>query len=99
MKDLKFFLIGIIGGAFTLFLPVWLWNVKFLDYIDSHGKLIPFCLAPVFAMISAYLFVGMADIHKRMFGLGPDGKQMNPLWGWAAVACAIELIIVLLSNT
>ena len=99
MKDVKFFAVGLIGGIITLFLPVLLWNVWFLDYVDKHGKLVAFGLTPVFALISAALFVGVADLHKKMFGNGRDGQQVNPFWGWAAVTFVIEVVIVLLSNT
>lgn len=101
MKDVKFFLVGLIGGVITLFLPVLLWNVWFLDYIDKHGKLIAFGLTPVFALVSALLFVGVADIHKRL--VGPNDSEghttVNPFWGWAGVALVIEVVIVLLSNS
>lgn len=100
MKDVKFFAIGLIGGIITLFLPVLLWNVWFLDYIDKHGKLIAFGLTPVFALISAALFVGVADIHKRLLGTyGREGREINPFWGWAGVALVIEIVIVALSNS
>jgi hypothetical protein len=99
MKDVKFFVIGIIGGIITLFLPVLLWNVWFLDDIDKHGKLIAWAFAPVFALISAGLFVGVADLHKKMFGVGSGGRQINPFLGWAGVALVIEIVIVALSNT
>ena len=96
-QDAKFFAIGIIAGIITLFLPVYLWNVPFLDYIDKHGKLIAFCLAPVFALVSAGIIVGFTDLHKRLFG---DSKgSINPFWGWFAVALVIEIVFVLLSNT
>lgn len=95
MQDVKFFAIGIIAGLITLFLPVLLWNVWFLDYIDKHGKLIAFGLAPVFALISAATIVGLTDINKRLFGQ----NTTNPFWGWFAVALVIEVVIVLLSNS
>lgn len=98
-SDVKFFATGIIGGVITLFLPVLLWNVWFLDYIDSHGKLIAYGLAPVFAGISAGIFVGFSYAKKNLSGIGRDGKQVNPFWGWFGVALAIEVIIVALSNT
>jgi hypothetical protein len=98
-SDLKFFLVGIIGGIITLFLPVLLWNVWFLDYIDAHGKLIAWVLTPVFALVSAGIFVGFSYSKKKLSGIGPDGKQINPFWGWAGVALAIEVVIVALSNT
>jgi cobalamin synthase len=99
MKDVKFFAVGIIGAAVTLILPVLLWNVWFLDYIDSHSKFIAWCLAPVFAAISAGIFVGFGYAKKPASGIGRDGNQINPFWGWAAVALAIEIAIVALSNT
>jgi hypothetical protein len=96
-SDAKFFAIGIIAGLLTLFLPVFLWNVWFLDYIDAHGKLVAFCLAPVFALISAGIIVGLTDLHQRLFGNNKGG--INPFWGWFAVALIIEVVIVLLSNS
>lgn len=95
MQDVKFFAIGIIAGIITLFLPVFLWNVWFLDYIDTHGKLVAWCLAPVFAAASAGIIVGFTDINKRLFSKG----DTNPYWGWFAVALVVEVIFVLLSNT
>jgi len=95
MQDVKFFAIGIIAGIITLFLPVLLWNVWFLDYIDSHGKLVAWCLAPVFAFASAAIIVGLTDINKRLLGKG----AANPFWGWFFTALGIEIVIVLLSNT
>lgn len=94
-QDAKFFAIGIIAGIITLFLPVILWNVWFLDYIDSHGKLIAWCLAPVFAFISAGIIVGLTDINKRLFNTG----AANPFWGWFVAALVIEIVFVALSNT
>ncbi len=98
-SDIRFFATGIIGGVITLFLPVLLWNVWFLDYIDSNGKLVAYCLSPVFAAISAGIFVGLSYAKKPITGIGRDGKQVNPFWGWAAVALAIEVIFVAVSNT
>ena len=99
-SDAKFFAVGIIGGIITLFLPVILWNVWFLDHIDSKGKLIAWVLAPVFAIISAGIFAG-TKVHKKIFGSGSgrEGREINPFWGWFAVALIIELVIVSLSNT
>lgn len=98
MKDVKFFAVGIIGAVITLFLPVLLWNVWFLDYIDSNGKLIAWALAPVFAGASAGIFVGFGYAKKPLTGMGRDGHQLNPFWGWFAVALVIELLFVLISN-
>jgi hypothetical protein len=98
-SDLKFFSVGIIGGLITLFLPVVLWNKWCLDYIDSHGKLIAWCLAPVFAAASAGIFVGFSYSKKKLSGNGREGNQVNPFWGWFGVALAIECVIVALSNT
>lgn len=95
MQDVKFFAIGILAGIITLFLPVLLWNVWFLDYIDSHGKFVAWCLAPIFAAASAAIIVGLTDINKRLFGAGAT----NPFWGWFAVALVIECVIVALSNS
>jgi hypothetical protein len=94
-SDVKFFAVGIIAGVVTLFLPVILWNVLFLDYIDKQGKLVAWCLAPIFAAVSAGIIVGFTDINKRLFNSG----ETNPYWGWFAVALAIECVIVALSNT
>ena len=98
-SELKFFLVGLIGGAITLFLPVILWNVWLLDYIDSHGKFWAWVLAPVFAAASAGIFVGFSYAKKKLTGIGPEGRQINPFWGWGAFALVIELVIVALSNT
>lgn len=96
-QDAIFFTIGIIAGLATLILPVVLWNVWYLDYIDKHGKLVAFCLAPVFAAASAGIIVGFTDLHKRLFG--DSQGSINPFWGWGFVALVIEVVIVLLSNT
>lgn len=98
MKDVKFFAVGIIGAVITLILPVLLWNVWFLDYIDSKGKIIAWALAPVFAGISAGIFVGFGYAKKSLTGVGKEGQQLNPFWGWFAVALVIELIFVAISN-
>lgn len=100
-QDVKFFAIGIIAGVITLFLPVLLWNVWFLDYIDKHGKLVAWCLAPAFAFASSAIIVGLTDINKRLFGasMGREGVETNPFWGWFIVALVIECVIVALSNT
>lgn len=98
-SDAKFFLVGIIGGIITLIAPVVVYNTWLLDYIDKHGKLVPYCLTPFLAMISAGIFVGCCYVEKPVDGLGPDGHQVNPFWGWALVALIIEVIIVALSNT
>ena len=98
-SDLKFFLVGIIGGIITLFLPVIMWNVWFLDYIDKQGKLWAWVLAPAFAAVSAGIFVGFSYSKKKISGNGPDGKQVNPFWGWFACALVIECVIVALTNT
>ena len=95
-SDAKFFAVGIIAGLITLILPVVMWNVWFLNFIDQHGKLIPFLLAPVFAAVSAGIIVGFTDLHKRVFG---DGGTTNPFWGWFTVALVIEIAFVFLSNT
>lgn len=99
MKDVKFFAVGIIGAAITLILPVLLWNVWFLDYIDSKGKLIAWALAPVFAAASAGIFAGFGYTKKPITGIGREGRQVNPFWGWFAVALVIEVIFVAISNT
>lgn len=98
-SDVKFFAVGLIGGVITLFLPVLLWNVWFLDHIDSKGKLIAWVLAPVFALISAGIFAG-TKVHKKIFGSsGREGREINPFWGWFVVALVIEIFIVIASNT
>lgn len=95
-SDVKFFAVGIIGGVITLFLPVALWNVWFLDHINENGKFIAWCLAPVFALTSAAIFAG-TKVHKKLFG--SNQSEINPFWGWFIVALVIELVIVALSNT
>lgn len=94
-SDLKFFLVGIVGGIITLFLPVLLWNVWLLDYIDQHGKLWAWVLAPVFALVSAAIFAGAYNARKAIV----IKKQINPFWGWFSVALVIEIIIVAASNS
>lgn len=93
--DIRFFLVGIIGGIVTLFLPVVLWNVWFLNYIDMHGKLIAWGLTPVFAALSAGIFVGFSYAKKKVAIKG----EVNPFWGWAGIALVIEVVIVALSNS
>lgn len=94
-SDLKFFLVGIVGGIITLFVPVLLWNLWFLDYIDQHGKLWAWVLAPVFALISAAIFGGAYNARKDIV----KKKQINPFWGWFAVALVVEIFIVTFSNS
>lgn len=90
-----------LAGIVTLIVPVVLWNVLFLDYIDQHGKLIPWLLAPVWALISAAIIVGLSDAKKKLRGAdqGREGREINPFWGWFACALVIEVAIVALSNT
>jgi hypothetical protein len=97
--DAKFFAVGVIAGIVTLFLPVVLWNVLFLDYINTHGKLAAWLCAPVFAFASAAIVVGLCYVKKPVTQSGDRRKEINPFWGWFAVALVIELIIVALSNT
>lgn len=97
--DGKFFLIGTVAGVITLFLPVLLWNLWFLDYINVHGKLLAYALAPAFAAISAGIVVGLCYVKKPLLGIGRDGKQINPFFGWGMVALIVEIGIVALSNT
>ena len=99
-SDLKFFLVGIVGGIITLFLPVLLWNVWFLNHINAHGKFAAWVCAPVFAAISAGIFAG-TKVHKKLFGAhrGREGQEINPFWGWFVVALVIEIFIVIASNT
>jgi hypothetical protein len=94
-SDLKFFLVGIIGGIITLFVPVLLWNVWFLDYIDQHGKLWAWILAPVFAGVSAAIFAGAYNVRKVVIKKG----SINPFWGWFGVALIIEIFIAAFSNS
>jgi cobalamin synthase len=98
-SDLKFFLIGIIGGLITLFLPVIVWNVWFLDYIDQHGKFWAWVLAPVFALVSAAIFAGAYNARKPLTGKGREGQQLNPFWAWGGIALVVEIFIVALSNS
>jgi putative flippase GtrA len=99
-SDVKFFAVGLIGGIITLFLPVILWNVWFLDHVDSKGKLAAWICAPVFAALSAGIFAG-TKVHKKLFGAhkGREGQEINPFWGWFAVALVVEIFIVAMSNT
>jgi hypothetical protein len=98
-SDAKFFAVGVIAGIITLFLPVILWNVWFLDYINKHGKLWAWVLAPVFAAASAAIVVGLCYVKKPLTQSGNKRKEINPFWGWAAVALAVEIWIVIASNT
>lgn len=92
MKDfIKWFLMAVI----VIVLPVVLWNVWFLDYIDKNGKLIPWLLAPVIALAGTLVFLGLSDAGKKPVIKG----QVNPFWGWFGGCLAIEVIIVALSNT
>lgn len=101
--DGKFFLVGLIGGIITLIIPVVMWNVWFLDYIDLQGKLWAWVLAPIFAAISAGIFVGFSYVKKPLTGRDLDaqegGIEINPFWGWWIVALVIEIFIVAFSNT
>lgn len=92
MKEfLKWFLMA----AIVLILPVLFWNVWFLDYIDQHGKLIPWLCAPVIALVGTMIFLGLTDANKKVVIKG----QKNPFWGWFAGCLAINVIIVALSNS
>jgi hypothetical protein len=92
MKQImKWFIMGLI----VIVLPVVLWNVWFLDYIDTHGKLIPWLCAPVIALIGTGIFLGLNDAEKKPVIKG----QINPFWGWFAGCLVINVVIVALSNT
>jgi hypothetical protein len=95
----KFFAVGIIAGVVTLFLPVVLWNVLFLDYINAHGKFVAWVCAPLFALASAAIVVGLCYVKKPITLSGNRRKEINPFWGWAATALAVEIFIVLGSNS
>lgn len=90
-----------LAAVITLIIPVLLWNVWFLDYIDKHGKLWAWVCAPIFALASAAIIVGFSDAKKPLAG-GNDGEgraEINPFWGWMAGALVIEVVIVACSNT
>jgi hypothetical protein len=92
MKNfIKFFLAGLV----LLALPVVLWNVWFLDYVDKQGKLVPFLLTPVFAFVCAAIIVGMSDVEDKPVING----TINPFWGWFIGSLLVGIMIVLLSNT
>lgn len=97
--DAKFFLVGIIAGIVTLFMPVVLWNVLFLDYIDKYGKGVAWLCALVFALASAAIVVGLCYVKKPLTQSGDKRQEINPFWGWFAVALVVEIFIVLASNT
>lgn len=83
------------SGIITLILPVLLWNVWFLNYVDSTGKLIPVLLAPVFAFIGTAIITGISTIR---YSIKING-YWNPFWTWYIIALVINLLIVLLSNS
>jgi hypothetical protein len=92
----------LLTGIVLLIIPVLLWNVWFLDYIDKHGKLWAWVCAPLFAFASAGIVVGFDDVKKNLTGIGPEGPnrpQINPFWGWFGVSLVISVVIVALSNT
>lgn len=67
MKDIfRWAIAGIL-----LILPVLLWNLWFLDYIDKHGKFWAFVCAVIFAFLSAAAYAGLRDIKKDIQGNGP----------------------------
>lgn len=88
-------------GIVLLILPVLLWNVWCLDYIDKNGKLWAWICAPLFALASAAIVVGFDEAKKRLIGtdMGREGKEINPFWGWFGVGLVIEIFIVLASNS
>lgn len=92
MKEfIKWFLMAVI----IVILPVLLWNVWFLDYIDKQGKLIPWICAPVIAAVGSVVFLGFTNADEKPVIKG----QINPFWGWFAGCFVINVIIVALSNT
>lgn len=82
-------------AVIVVILPVVLWNVWFLDYIDKNGKLIPWLCAPVIALVGTGIFLGLTEAKKTPVSEG----WVNPFWGWFGGCLAIECIIVALSNT
>lgn len=92
MKDfIKWLLMGLI----VVILPVLLWNVWFLDYIDKNGKLIPWLCAPVIAAVGSVIFLGFTNADEKPIIKG----HINPFWGWFAGCLVINVIIVALSNS
>lgn len=91
----------LLAAIVTLPVPVILWNVILLDYINAHGKFWVFILTPVWSALSAWIIVGLSDVKKKLVGAtgGREGAQINPFWGWFAVAMIIELFIAFASNT
>lgn len=83
------------SGIIILILPVLCWDVWFLNYIDSTGKLIPFLLAPVFAFIGTIIITGVSTIK---YSIKING-YWNPFYGWFFLSLIINLLIVLLSNS
>jgi len=87
--------IRLLLSAIFLLIPAVLWNTVFLDYIDKHGKAIPWILTIPIAFVSTGIFQGFKDSIKLPIVKG----SVNPFWGWFAVASAIEIFITALSNT
>lgn len=96
---MKPFIKWFFAAVITLVIPVLLWNVWFLGYVDKNGKLWAWVCAPVFALLSASIIVGLSDAKKKLSGPGVDGQQINPFWGWFVGVLVIEIAIVALSNT
>jgi len=87
--------IRLLFSAIFLLIPAVLWNTVFLDYIDQHGKVIPWVLTIPVAFLSTGIFQGFHDAIKPFKLKG----TFNPFWGWFAVALAIEIFITAASNT
>lgn len=87
--------IRLLIAAIITFFPVVLWNIIYLEHIDSTGKLIAWILAPVFALAATIIFMGSNEAAKPLFVKG----KINPFWGWFAGELVIEIFIAALSNT
>lgn len=90
MKTIRFFL-----SAIVLLFPVVIWNVIALDYINVHGKLIAYILAPFFAVAAAGVFLGFESAKKPLWYKG----YPNYFYAWLTLCLIVSFGIVALSNS
>lgn len=85
----------ILSAIVAIVIPVILWNTLFLDYINANGKLIPWLCAPLFALASTGILLGMGDAKDPVAQKG----FINPFWGWFGLTLVVEIVIVATANT
>lgn len=92
--------VRLIPCAIILFIPVIIWNVWLLDYINANGKALVWIFAPVFAFLSSVAFFGTGFIRMPVIDKRHSiTAGVNPFYGWLFISLIIEVWIAAASNT